>query len=1649
MQTQCSASKVPGLRWPVSFLIAILTALLALAPASSFAATFDDNSPPNVETTFSIGVFKIIVEPTFAPMFGGYPGWRPSVRTLTSPVMYDGNTQIGISPSHVNGDAPSVAGLPVGVGPSRVVALGDYAVAPYSVPAPFQSPGAVREVFDELRLMRLAVSGSAGVQECSNRIASTGSPGQGVPPAPAYPFGSVLVSAGGLTPPAPPCLGMVQSLVPGGVPADDFPARSFFDIFAEVNLPAMVGWPGGFLRNTSPLVVENPALTEFPPRATYIHGISTAVALYLRDPIGPNPAGTLFGYLTLAGHGVFTNCPTDTETQTFLDDVLGPTGEKPGAPIPQHALTDRCPSPGGTYESPTETPPTFFPPGILVRNFRHSQLNNSIVPPALGAGATYQSVGTRLDAEVSQDGGATWQPFFAFGNTVASIQHVSNAGSTRSFDTEMLALSMTGGSLPAGVMLRESPTRASLGKHTLRPSARGGFEVSSFFDVFLDLTVDGGATWSPAAEAARVELRVPAPVLAPYTAAILDCNPIAFYRFSEDIASPVLDTAVNLGGLGIAGNGAYNNAIHPVNGALVGSTDQAMRVSGGQNVAVPFNASLNPAGAFTAEVWLRPAATNGAGVLTSPLSSVHIASPRSGWLIYQSGTGWNWRTYNQNGTAVAVSITGGGAPVVGNWYHVVVVWDGAVGTMYVNGVQATNSAATTFVANPDGAFTIGTRSDGTFVWAGDADEAALYNTALSPAQIAAHYASGTSGAPSYDTVVLVDAPVEYLRLNEPAFVPPVAINNGSLGAVADGAYNGGALTGAQAPRPPTYVGMDAGNTALQLDGVNDFVSTLSGLLNSKPRFTVMGWLRRAGVQGGRNGLFGQNDIVEFGFINNTTLECWTDNGLDIPSAYPDAEWDHVAITQDGNPGTMTMYTNGLVAGSRFSTLPADNTFKFNIGGGGIFDASGNFFNGQLDEVAVFDRSLTQQKICELYYTAVASAPIITRDLPASTNLFEGGTIMLCATVCGTPQFTYRWYYFGLEILDQTGPCLILTNATIELSGSYNVEISNAYGTVSSGFCEVAVLSTEPPIITQQPVSVSRYPGGTAVFTVVATGGNSLGYQWGHNGNPILDATNTTLTVSNVQPAQAGNYRVVVTNPAGSTPSDVAVLTILAPTPGSYEAMVVECQPFAYWRLNEVSGTVAYDNIGGNNGTYNSVTLGAAGGIAGSTDAAAEFDGLSSYVSTVAGLLNNKPAFTMIGWIRRAADQADRTGLFGQNDLVEFGYINNNTLECWTDNGLDISPNPLPNEQWGQVAVVHDGSPGTMTMYFNGMAIGSRTSTLPPNNAFPFNIGGGGIFDAAGNFFAGRIDEVALFDRALPPGKICSLYMAGSGADPRMSIAVGGNITIDSKPSGTPHDGRNFGAEWAAAYTDSAPVTRNGVMKFVATEGDQITVAAHPDFNSAQGTLSFWMRSAGTAGGGNYGAILFDRRNGPGDVIVQQDTGELFVQASDGNANVNQFSTVATVNNDRWRHVAYVYDQSVVGSISIYIDGALASSQANTAAWSWNAAQQIELGRSHDGYWRAYDGALDDVRVYNRILTPAEVAQLAGTGALVDATALTLRLNFDAEPSGVTMKWACGTLQCTDELRSNPNDTVWVDVPGASSPYVTVPRNPQRFYRIRR
>jgi len=176
-----------------------------------------------------------------------------------------------------------------------------------------------------------------------------------------------------------------------------------------------------------------------------------------------------------------------------------------------------------------------------------------------------------------------------------------------------------------------------------------------------------------------------------------------------------------------------------------------------------------------------------------------------------------------------------------------------------------------------------------------------------------------------------------------------------------------------------------------------------------------------------------------------------------------------------------------------------------------------------------------------------------------------------------------------------------------------------------------------------------------------------------------------------------------------------------------------------------------------------------------------------------------------------------------------------------------------------------------------------------------------------------------------------------------------------------------------------------------------------------------------------------------------------VQNADGTIEVKtsqkaQDLTSGNLSDDKWHQVALTYDQSVSGQVILYVDGQLVTSGGNSAPWLWQAGQEIELGLSHDtNSFQGFNGLLDDVRIYNRILIDTEIRSAFG-GAVVDTNALTLQLNFDAAPGkGVTLKWLS-----PDAILQSAGGVAgpYTDLPGAVSPRPTALRSTLKFYRYR-
>ncbi len=211
------------------------------------------------------------------------------------------------------------------------------------------------------------------------------------------------------------------------------------------------------------------------------------------------------------------------------------------------------------------------------------------------------------------------------------------------------------------------------------------------------------------------------------------------------------------------------------------------------------------------------------------------------------------------------------------------------------------------------------------------------------------------------------------------------------------------------------------------------------------------------------------------------------------------------------------------------------------------------------------RSAVQQRydnnvkanVCSFAPELCVNYPPSISQQPSSQTVVPGGTANLTVVAGGTSPLGYGWqknnsnlnnggHYSG--VLTST---LTITGADQNDAANYRCVVTNAYGTTNSAsaFLTVTNAPNLPPSITQQPVNQTLSAGGTANFTVAATGSGTLYYQWQRNNSNLNNAghysgvTTEALTITSADAGDAGSYRCVVTNAYGSTNSAAATLAI--------------------------------------------------------------------------------------------------------------------------------------------------------------------------------------------------------------------------------------------------------------------------------------------------------------------------------------------------------------------------------------------------------------------------------------------------------------------------------------------------------------------------
>jgi len=130
------------------------------------------------------------------------------------------------------------------------------------------------------------------------------------------------------------------------------------------------------------------------------------------------------------------------------------------------------------------------------------------------------------------------------------------------------------------------------------------------------------------------------------------------------------------------------------------------------------------------------------------------------------------------------------------------------------------------------------------------------------------------------------------------------------------------------------------------------------------------------------------------------------------------------------------------------------------------------------------------------------------------------------------------YDFGTSFSDATGTT-VKTSVRTRISRDGSLLMVNVGDAI-----KYLRLSGKAPQIVTGPSGTNAPVGSSRSFSVTADGRQPLGYQWFLGGNALADATNATLTLTNLQPTQFGNYSVVVYSQYGCATSSVAPLTLI-------------------------------------------------------------------------------------------------------------------------------------------------------------------------------------------------------------------------------------------------------------------------------------------------------------------------------------------------------------------------------------------------------------------------------------------------------------------------------------------------------------------------
>ncbi|GAB4487939.1 MAG: hypothetical protein OHK0019_03590 [Saprospiraceae bacterium] len=844
---------------------------------------------------------------------------------------------------------------------------------------------------------------------------------------------------------------------------------------------------------------------------------------------------------------------------------------------------------------------------------------------------------------------------------------------------------------------------------------------------------------------------------------------------------------------------------------------------------------------------------------------------------------------------------------------------------------------------------------------------------------------------------------------------------------------------------PTQDRFGWANNAFNFDGAQSFIQAPNLAALNSNYTTVAFWVKPTEIPAQGEvfliSLGGWQERFKVSLPNHGKLVWTTNNSSGISdmdsgdaNKLEPGVWKHVVFVHDGTNDKI--YMNGIEVASKAVSGTMNSTNKpLGIGYNPI--DGGNYFNGSIDEVQIYNSALSAGQIAALYAnqsTAPTAPASIVASYSFNNNALDNTSYANHAQTKDVKSTTDRFGY-GNSAYSFNG-----TSSEIEAANS--AHLNSIYTTVAfwvkpnslpaSG--EVFLLSFGG---WQERFKISVPSHGKPVWTTNNSSGISdMDSGDGNTLTPgvwkhvvfVHDGTNDKIFMNGVQVATKA-----VSGTLNSTTKPLGIGFNAVDGGNWFDGAIDEVAIYNYAlsnaditnlynAQNTFLGTptdlVAEYKFSGSSDDATQFANHATGVAAAVKDRfgyasnAYHFNGADSLVASNSVQLNSDYA-TISFWVKPdefpASGEVYLLSNGGWQERWKISMPNHGKPVFTTHSGgaccsdMD-SGTPLTIGTWTHVVMTHDGTKDII--YFNGAQVAEKNvAGALDKTKHPLGIGNNPI--DAGGYFKGSLDDIQIYNRALNSTEVAALYEVQNTA-PNYTDDLVANYTFSGNANdATPFS--NHAIATGAQLGNDRFNKANQAYNFNGTS-DKVEASNSPQLNSDYTTVAFWIKVKELPASGEHFLLSFGGwqerwkislpSHGKPVWTTNNTSGISDMDSGDGN----------TLVPGEWKHVVFTHDGT---NDKIYMNGVPVAMKAVTGTLN-DATYPLGIGYNPIDVGNYFNGSIDEVRIYKKALNDAEVAALYAAQntppTVTDAEAPSAPLNLAAEVvfNNVTLNWWAST-----------------------------------------